>query len=299
MRPDLIRTLRASASGALPTLGMIGLVYTGLGGVAAMVLMISVALVPTAPNLQQVTEPARQAVTGFVQPTGDLVTSFIAPPSVPLVIRPVIAPRPATFLAATTLNITIDESAVVDEEPAPVESLQLVAPAPRFVVPQGAPVAEEQPVEDVQPDDFQIIEAPAAQPEIVQAPETPSLQIAAAEEPRALPTPPLTPEQQNHAVIEANKAAAAQAKTDADAANQAAIAAARAAAAQAKAEASAANAAAIAAANAPAMAGSGLALPSQSGAAAKAAAAQAKADANAANAAAIAAAKAAKAAPKH
>src|SRR5258708_2763002 len=72
MRSRLVTT----ANALKPCLRVIALVYTGLGGMLAMALVVSVALVPIGPALQQVAEPARQAVSNFVQPTTDAVTTF-------------------------------------------------------------------------------------------------------------------------------------------------------------------------------------------------------------------------------
>src|SRR5437868_4022456 len=62
MRVDVIPAMRSLMSAAIPTVRLVAMVYTGLGGVAALVLVVSVAAMPNAPVLQQVAEPARQAV---------------------------------------------------------------------------------------------------------------------------------------------------------------------------------------------------------------------------------------------
>ncbi len=52
--------LRAAASLAKPSLRVVGLTYTGLGGMLALALVVSVAVVPVGPALQQVAEPAHE-----------------------------------------------------------------------------------------------------------------------------------------------------------------------------------------------------------------------------------------------
>src|SRR5207253_952499 len=91
----LIETLGRSL---LPSLRGVALAYTGLGGMLALVVVLAVALTPVAPSI---TEPARQAVTGVVQPAGDaLVTLFGGPPPA----------RPApTFTSTTTLDVVISD----------------------------------------------------------------------------------------------------------------------------------------------------------------------------------------------
>jgi hypothetical protein len=302
MRRDLMRHVHAAASASAPSLRVVGLVYTGLGGVAVLVLVTALAVMPTAPILQQVAEPARQAVSNLVQPTSDLVPSFMVPPVVQVSIKPAV-PTPVPFVASTTLDITIDDVAPPDEDvpaEAPVEEPAVITVTrPIFLLPASvetaAEVAPDEQAMDEE-DQPQPAEIPAApQPDIVQPAEAPVMYIAVAEAPRALPTPAptLTPqelkaraEQENQAAIDAAKAAQAQAKAAADAANQAAIDAGKAAKA----------------AQAAAMADAALTLPTPAPAstkastdAAKEAAAKAKAEANAANQAAIDAAKAAKA----
>jgi colicin import membrane protein len=303
MRPDLLRTVRALASTAVPTLRIVGLVYTGLGGVVALVLVISVAALSSTPILQQVAEPARQAMTSLVQPTGELVTSFIAAPAVRAAVRP-IQPPPAPFAASTTVTITVDDAPMIEDtapatapEPEDLYATQLVI----YLIRSDRAPNDEELVEEVPVDD--VADMPVAEPDLVQPAEQLTLQIATAEEPHVLPAPPppATPQQihaqeeaANHAAIEANKAAQALAKEQAAEANHAAIEANKqAAVAATMSDAnltlpmsfSAVDAqAAAAAANRAAIDG------------AKAAAAQARADAQAANHDAIAAAKAAKAA---
>jgi hypothetical protein len=280
----------------LPSLRVVALVYTGLSGVAALVVVVTAAVAPKAPVVQQVTEatgPARQAVTTLVQPTGDLIASLMPAPA-PVTMAPRVqtqpAPTAAPFVDTTSLDITIGEA--VPEPQAEVHT----APRPilRFV-PQLVEPAAVQDDEDV-PSDDQAVDDPVpavgiATPEVVAAPAGQT--AASAEPPKPLPTIaptplPETPQQAkarmdaaNQAAIDAQKAAAAKAKADADAANQAAISAQK------------------AAATAPALSDSVLVLPTPSISASRSlsardAAAKAKAEAAAANQAAIDAAKAAR-----
>src|SRR5438876_7844035 len=76
-RGGVLDRLRTAASLAKPSLRVVGLTYTGLGGMLALTLVVSVAVVPVGPALQQVAEPAREAVTTLVQPTNDAVAVFL------------------------------------------------------------------------------------------------------------------------------------------------------------------------------------------------------------------------------
>ena len=269
---------------ALPSLRVVALVYTGLSAIAGFVLLVGVALAPKAPILQRVAEPAGEAVTRVVQPTTDMISTFVAPPAAPPVALavPTAAPTSPPFVDATKLNVVIDQPStpvVVREEPRAVH----VALTPE-------PTLDEQPVTDDQAADE--VDVPVSEDLVVAAPqEAPAMREASVEPPKPLPTPtvvvPTTPQ---------------QVKAQVDAANQAAIDAARAQTAQLKAAADAANQVAIDAlkrANAPALADSAVALPiptaKQSAEASKLAAEKAKAEADAANQAAIDAAKALKA----
>jgi trimeric autotransporter adhesin len=298
MQQAIARHAQAILRMALPSLRIVGLVYTGLGGMLAMLIVIGVAAMPATPALQQVAEPARQAVASLVQPSSEMVAALVSGPSVRVSVEPA-KPKTALFVATTSLDITIDPLPDAEvsssEESAPVSTVVVAstyAPRPQVVV-------EEQPVEDIPAEEA--ISEPAAEPEadVVEPAQTVTLQIARVEGPSALPTPiapPTTPQ---------------EVKARVDAANQAAIDAAKAEQARAKAEADAANQAAIdankraAVADGAAMADAALALPTPAPVstkaankaasdAAKLAAAKAKADADAANQAAIDAARAAK-----
>ena len=303
MQRAFVRSVHALIGAVLPSLRIVSLVYTGLGGIMAMVLLVGVAALPATPVLQQVAEPARQAVASLVQPSSDMVTALVSGPSVRVLVMPVV-PTPVPFVATASLDITINPA----PEPAEpvVETVEVARPAVtrRYVAP--APVQVEEPsVEDVQIDDEAPSEPAPDEPraDVVKPAEPVTMQIATVEQPKALPTevaPPTTPE---------------EVKARVDAANQAAIDAAKASAVNAKAEADAANQAAIdartraAVTAGPAMADATLALPTPTPVSArvankaaaetaKEAAAKAKADANAANQAAIDAAKAAAKSPK-
>jgi hypothetical protein len=223
--------LPGSSSTILPSLRVVALTYTGLAGMAAMILVVTAAVMPRTPILEQVTEPARQVVTTFIQPTTDRVGSLLPSP------LPVAAPKPKAFVASTKLDVVIDSPpAVLDVTIAPTE----VRREPRTVyVPTPPPVKEVQEVQDDTADvaeDGEMDIAPVGDSkpveEIVEAPVV--MQMASVAPPQPLATPtvfiPTT---------------AAQVKAQTDAANQAAIDAAKAAAAAAKARDNAANQAAI------------------------------------------------------
>src|ERR671932_2849190 len=72
MHRDVLPGLKAIVTAAVPSLRVVALTYTGLGGVAALVLVVSVAMMPRQPILQQVTEPARQVVSTFIPPAVEL-----------------------------------------------------------------------------------------------------------------------------------------------------------------------------------------------------------------------------------
>src|SRR5918912_110444 len=152
MHRVLQRGLQTVASTALPSLRVVVLTYTGLGGVAALVLVVSLAVMPRQPILQQVAEPARQVVTTFIPPAADLFPST----SMPLqALAPVATPTAAPFAATVTLDVTIDEA---DPEPAADEPVAetVVDPEPPVapvVVPRRvfvrAPPVEPEPEEGV------------------------------------------------------------------------------------------------------------------------------------------------------
>jgi hypothetical protein len=284
--------LRDLMLSTLPSLRVISLVYTGLGGVAAMVLVIAVAIAPSAPIAQQVVEPARQAFSNLTLPSNELVTSFVTVPNGFQV--PVMPARstPAPFVSATMLDITINP---IEE---PVAAVVVRPVFPRVAAPALLPVTvEELPVEEEQPPEE--VSASPSLPEVAQPADTPILRIASVEEPKVLPVPTLTPQQvkarqeaENQAAIEAARAVAAHAKAEAEAANKAAIDAQKRAETQKRVAAATDSTLALAAAPAPRVSAKAAAEV------AKEAATKAKAAVGAGNQAAIEAAKATKSA-KH
>jgi hypothetical protein len=246
---ELVRSVMRSM---LPSLRVVALVYTGLSGVAVLVLVVTASIVPKAPIVQQVTEPARQVVTTFVQPTTDMIGSLIpAPlPSLPEVV-PAVAPTALPFVDTTALDVTIDEPPA----PVPVYSAPVRRPVARLA--PSTPVVDDSAFEDDASEELPEEDAPLAiTPEpVVEPAQTPMVQMASAEPPKPLPTVVPTPVPETAQMVKARM----------DAANQAAIDAAKAAAAKAKADADAANQAAIdaqkAAANAPALADAAVTMP--------------------------------------
>jgi hypothetical protein len=224
-------SLRKAVNAALPSLRVVALVYLGLSAVAGLVVVITASVAPKAPVVQQVTEPARQAVTTLVQPTGDLIRNVIpAPPPAAAPVTHVVVPgtdeTPAPFVGTATLYVSID-----DTNPPPPQVIRVAQASPPVAI---EVTSDEAPADDqsdeVAPDE----EAPAE--EVVAPPaDAQNVQIATVDAPKPLPTPaptmaPETPQQAkaraeaaNQAAIDTAKAAAAQAKADADAANQAAI----------------------------------------------------------------------------
>jgi hypothetical protein len=292
MQRGIRELVRSMVHAVLPSLRVVALVYTGLSGVAVLVLVVTASVVPKAPIVQQVTEPARQVVTTFVQPTTDMIGSLIPAP----VAAPPIVPAPPTadpFVDTTALDVTIDVA------PAPVAAYSAPVRRPVVRVAPMAPAVDGGAVEDDTSEDLPAEDAPVATtPEPMLEPaQTPMVQMASAEPPKPLPTVVPTPVPETPQMIKARM----------DAANQAAIDAARAAAAKAKADADAANQAAIdaqkAAANAPTLSDAAVTVPTPNATASQAAnqavidatrtaAVRAKATADAANQAAIDAAKA-------
>src|SRR5712691_3719448 len=137
-RGAVLDRLRASSG---PALRVVGLTYTGLGGMIALALIVSVAVVPVAPALQQVAEPARQAVSSLVQPTSDAVTIFFGgAPAVVHVESPMPGGSPTVVTAfsdVVSLDVTIEDIPQVTavDEPAaavsPAVTSARVAEAPR------------------------------------------------------------------------------------------------------------------------------------------------------------------------
>src|SRR5437588_10935928 len=99
MHRDLLHSLKSIVTAALPSLRVVALTYTGLGGVVALVLVVSVAVMPKQPIVQQVTEPARQAVTAFMPPSFELFG--LSPVQAPT--SPAAAPTAAPFMASVTI----------------------------------------------------------------------------------------------------------------------------------------------------------------------------------------------------
>lgn len=221
-------SVRELGRAVLPSLRVVTLVYTGLGGFAALALVLAAALMPRSPMVDQVAEPARQVVASLVvQPTSDLVTGLMSAPPASLVLVPLATREP--FVASISLDITIED---VPEPIAQPTATRIAAPRVARHVAAPTPVAEEQPLEDELPPP-EVIEmpAPVAQQVIVES-TPPELHTASVEAPKPLPTPVPTltaaqlkaqQEAQNATTIAANKAAQAQAKAAADSANQAAI----------------------------------------------------------------------------
>src|SRR6266581_3504072 len=127
-----------------PSLRVIALAYTGLGGMLALTLVVSLALVPVAPALQQVAEPARQAVNDLVQPTADAVTIFFG--GGPVVradpILPGVQPdrAPASFSEPIDPDVPIAdelEATPLAEPPIVVATTAVWAPAARSESPAG------------------------------------------------------------------------------------------------------------------------------------------------------------------
>src|SRR5712691_5498864 len=145
-RGAVLDRLRAMASATIPGLRVIGLAYTGLGGMIAVTLIVSVAVVPVAPALQQVTEPARQAVSSLVQPSTDVVTVFFGgAPAIHL-------EGPATVSSPTVMTAFTDVVSLdVTVEDAPPEPTTLDEPMPVMpITVTRAPAAEAQvPSEEV------------------------------------------------------------------------------------------------------------------------------------------------------
>ncbi|MCA1646017.1 MAG: hypothetical protein LC797_11325 [Chloroflexi bacterium] len=208
--------VRAMVALVTPGLRVVGLVYTGLGGMLAMVLVVSVALVPVAPALRQAVEPARQAIGYVAQPPSDGVAGVLG--GAPTVeVRPhmqFVTPSDVSlFLPA----ITPDASAADSQ---PESSIEVSLPR---VVAAAAP----RPRAHALPEQSS---APQAIDEVVGLEPTEISSRALA--PVAVPVPTETAAQvkarldiANQAAIDSARATQARAKADADAANETAIAA--------------------------------------------------------------------------
>jgi hypothetical protein len=239
--------LRAVVSDtALPSLRVIGMAYTGLIGVGAMALVVSVAFLPVAPVLQQATQPARDAVVNLVQPATDVVTSLIVGGgTVPR--EPFFQFAPATQVALAdgfadedgipkdAAAGSADDQAVAAEAP-PAQSTRLLVASARVAVAPAAdvvppdPVAEDVPVDEPEQAVEARDQAPVQQVAVALA-DSPVQQAANAEAPRPLPPHPTETtgqtrarlDAENQAAIDAAKASAVRRKAAADAANQTAI----------------------------------------------------------------------------
>lgn len=241
--------LRAISSTVFPSLRVIGMAYTGLIGIGAAALVVSVAFLPVAPVLQQATQPAREAVAVFVQPATDVVTNLIiagaTAPRGPLLLF-VQPPLPAVASAPIVEDEVPDDAVPSNAEASqPVAARVAVARPPQLsVVPVAKanvsrgtdaetsdPDAEDVPVDEPQ----QAVETRDRAPvrEVAVAPAAPVQQEASVEAPRPLPTQPAPTEAawqikarldvENQAAIDATKASIVRRKAAADTANQAAI----------------------------------------------------------------------------
>jgi hypothetical protein len=249
--PSVLSRLGRFAGAFKPWVRVIGLAYTGLGGMLALVLVISVALVPVGPALQQVAEPARQVIGNVVQPTSDVVTTFLGGGPAARIdpVASVVWPSGASLFADSD-GPQAEIAEAPFEEPPPV----VAASARRTTVVVAQSPAPEAVDEIVGLEPIEISAPHAVVPVVVVVVPAPTagLQIASYEAPRALPTLPTPTE------------TARQIKTRLDVANQAAIDAAKVAQARAKAESDAANNAAIAARKAAATAATPTSAPTQS-----------------------------------
>ncbi|HLZ30570.1 MAG TPA: hypothetical protein VKV73_24910 [Chloroflexota bacterium] len=244
----LLARLRAVASTAFPSLRVIGMAYTGLIGVGAAALVVSVAFLPVPPVLQQATQPARDAVANLVQPATDVVTSLIGTLPVPLEPRFLFTPRPPEVAVASppTIVETVPEDAAPPIVNAPRTAAVArapgvtLAPVAKADVSRNADAEASAPVaEDVPAEPDQAVEArdrtPVREVSTVALGDTPTVQQeASVEAPRQLaPVPGPTTEAawqtkarldvENQAAIDAAKALIVRRKADADTANQAAI----------------------------------------------------------------------------
>src|ERR687885_1919707 len=167
MHRVLQRGLRTIASTALPSLRVVALTYTGLGGVAALVLVVSVAVMPRPPILQQVAEPARQMVSTFIPPATDLFpgTSMQLQAPSPAA-APTAVPTAVPFAATVTLDVTIDDAEPAVDAPVaeavvePAPALVPVAAPRRVFVPAPVEPAPDEVVADDQEDEDVVDEAP-------------------------------------------------------------------------------------------------------------------------------------------
>src|SRR5579864_1221509 len=136
------RALSGLVSTVLPSLRVVALVYAGLSGIAVLVVVVTAAVAPKAPLVQQVTEPAREAVTTLVQPTTDLVTGIMTAPPPPVPAAALSGPPP--FVDTTTLDVVI-EAPLPTPAPIVVERRQ---PRVVYVAPTAPAVADDQAATD-------------------------------------------------------------------------------------------------------------------------------------------------------
>ncbi|MDQ6669559.1 MAG: hypothetical protein M3069_02150 [Chloroflexota bacterium] len=234
---------------ALPGLRVIGMAYTGLIGMVAVVVVVSVAFLPGTPVLQEASQPARGTVGSIVQPATDAVTSIagfrrVAPEAVPRVV-----PAPTAALPSDLSSQDLGGAEALAEPPATAETPPeppLVPGAPRAQTTRivlasppvalasapedSGPIAEEVPPEQPAPT-AAAIDPPPEKPMV---PADRQIQQAAdVETPKPLPPTPRPTETvaqtrarleaENQAAIDAAKATQARLKAEGDAANQAAI----------------------------------------------------------------------------
>ncbi|MDQ3812206.1 MAG: hypothetical protein M3336_18145, partial [Chloroflexota bacterium] len=173
------------------TVRVVGMTYAVLGGVAAVSLLALAAVVPVSPALQQATEPARQAVSDLVQPTGDTLAVLVGNIAVQ-VERP---PTPTSVPSVTVIDLPppefVDGEGVADSPP-PIDRPRGRAtlfdrPAATAIAPTPIEAPEEVPAADDQAAPAPPL--PVRRPPLV-VPAAPPAQVMASEAPRPLPTPP-------------------------------------------------------------------------------------------------------------
>jgi hypothetical protein len=244
-RLGMQKRIRAVGDVVFPSLRVIGMAYTGLIGVAAVALVVSVALLPVTPVLQQAAQPAYVAMGSLVQPATEAVASIIGnrpdrrDPAFPFTSAPPVALAravpPEEVVPADAPDTENDQTEAV-EAPAPVRSTRVAvasARPPRAVqVEEPDAVVEDEPAEEPE----QAVEArnraPVPEPIAVLA-DGPVQQAADAEPARPLPPVPTPTETalqtrarldvENQAAIDAAKALLVRLKAEANVANQAAI----------------------------------------------------------------------------
>jgi hypothetical protein len=154
--------LREVAGTAVPSLRFVGLAYTGLGGMLALMLVVAVAAVPLSPALQQAAEPARQAVTSIVGPAADVLVGVLvspalrpqSPPPLPVI------PPPSAFSEPFALDVSID---VADQASTEVPAAGPVPVMPRFTA-RPAPYAQPEDVPAGNSDEEPLADTPEPTP---------------------------------------------------------------------------------------------------------------------------------------